>query len=70
MVDISRKTYERNGLESMADNKGILWLNEKHTGERLYHKHLWEITTNYHSEHRKRRYELVEELKKNAIEFL
>ena len=30
MVNISRKTYERNGIESVVDNDGILWLNEKH----------------------------------------
>ena len=24
MVDISRKTYERNGIEAIADNDGIL----------------------------------------------
>ena len=30
MVDISRKTYERNGIETIVDNDGILWLNEKH----------------------------------------
>ena len=29
MVDISRKTYERNGVETI-DSDGILWLNEKH----------------------------------------
>ena len=29
MVDISRKTYERNGVETI-DCDGILWLNEKH----------------------------------------
>ena len=28
MVDISRKTYERNGIETIVDNNGILWLNE------------------------------------------
>ena len=29
MVDISRKPYERNGIEAI-DNAGISWLNEKH----------------------------------------
>ena len=28
MVDISRKTYERNGIERV-DNELIFWLNEK-----------------------------------------
>ena len=30
MVDIRRKTYERNGIETILDNNGIMWLNEKH----------------------------------------
>ena len=28
MVDASRKTYERNSVETIVDNDGILWLNE------------------------------------------
>ena len=38
MVDISRKTYERNDIETMVDNDGILRLVEKH------HKYVREIT--------------------------
>ena len=30
MVDISRKTYERNDTEIIVDNNGILWLHENH----------------------------------------
>ena len=29
MTNISRKTYERNGIETVVDNDGILRLNEK-----------------------------------------
>ena len=29
MVDISRKMCKRNGVETTANNDGILWLNEK-----------------------------------------
>ena len=29
MVDKSRKTYERNGVETMVDIYGVMWLNEK-----------------------------------------
>ena len=29
MVDISRKMNERNGIETIVDNDGILWLNKK-----------------------------------------
>ena len=38
MVDISRETYERNGIETIVDNNRILWLNEKHKGEGLDYK--------------------------------
>ena len=47
MVDISKKTYERNGIETIVDNDRILWLSEKHIEEKLYHKNLREITTKY-----------------------
>ena len=30
IVDITRKTYERNGIETIVDNDGILWLNGKY----------------------------------------
>ena len=66
MVDISRNTYERNGIETIIDNDRILWLNEKHIEEGLDHKHLREITRKYNSNHRKHRYELIEEPKKQA----
>ena len=40
MVDINRKTYERNGIETTAANGGILWLNEKHIEEGLDNKNI------------------------------
>ena len=58
MFDISRETYERNGIETIADNDRILWLNEKHIEEGLDHENLREITIKYSSNHRKHRYEL------------
>ena len=30
MVDVSRKMYERDGIETKVDNDGILWSNKKH----------------------------------------
>ena len=63
MLDISRKTSERNSIE-IVDNDGILWWNEKHIEEELGHQKFQEITTKYHSDHRKHRYELVTEPKK------
>ena len=44
--------------EIKVDNDRILWLKEKHEKEGLDHKYLQEITTKYHSNHRKHRYEL------------
>ena len=38
MVDISRETYLRNITETIVDNDGILWLNEKHIEEGFYKK--------------------------------
>ena len=40
MVDISRETYERYGVETILDSDGILWLNGKHKEEGLDHKNL------------------------------
>ena len=61
MVNISRERYERNDIETIVDNDGILWLNEEHILDGLDHKNLREITIKYHSDHRKHRCELVEE---------
>ena len=55
MVDISRKTYEINGAETIIDNDGILWLNEKDI-KGLDHKKLQEITLKYLSDHRKHKH--------------
>ena len=41
-----------------------MWLNENYIEEGLDHKHLREVTIRYHSDHKKNRYELVEEPKK------
>ena len=35
MVDISRKTYERNAVETIVDNDGIFQLKEKRIEEGL-----------------------------------
>ena len=70
MVDRSRKTYERNGIEAIVDNDGILWLNKKHIEEQLDHEHLRIITLKYSlGYHNKHRYELVHEPKYSSIDF-
>ena len=40
MIDISRKTYERDCKETIVNNDGMLWLNEKHIKKGLGHKNL------------------------------
>ena len=49
MVDISKNTHERNGVYTIVDNDGILWLNEKHVEEGLDHKNVREISIKRHS---------------------
>ena len=39
--------YKLNGIETIADNNEILWLNEKHIEEGLDHKNLGEITIKF-----------------------
>ena len=63
MVDISRKTYEINVMETKIDNDGVLQLNVKHIEEGL---DLRQIKTNYNSNHRKHRCDLVEKPKKKV----
>ena len=58
MVDISRKTYERNSIETIVGNDEILWLNEEHIEERLDHKNLRGFTIKYNSNYRKHKYKL------------
>ena len=66
MVDIRRETYKKNGLETIVDNDGILWLNGKHIEEELDHKNLRAITLKYLSNHRKHIYEPVDKPEKQA----
>ena len=66
MVDISRKTYEKNGVGTIVDSDGILWLNEKQIEEELDHKTLGEIAVEYHSDHTKHRYKLKNKIKQKT----
>ena len=43
-VDKSRKTYERNGVQTIVDKNGILYLNEKNIEDRLDYKNLQDTT--------------------------
>ena len=57
IVDICRKTYERNGIEKIVGTGAILWLNEKHIVEGSDHKNMWEITITYHSNRKTDKYD-------------
>ena len=65
MVNKSRETNEKNCVETIVDNDGILWLNEKHITERLDHENLQVTPLKYLSDHKKYRYKLVDEQKNN-----
>ena len=60
MVDISRETYERDGVEVIVDSDAILWLNEKYIEEGL----------GYLSGHKTLRYKLVDKPKNKPTEHL
>ena len=64
MVNISKETYENNGIEVRVDGIGTLCLNEKHIEEKLGHKNLPVITNKYDQTYKKHRRELVNEPKK------
>ena len=70
MADISKEKYGKNGIETIVDNDGILWLNERHIEEGLDYKnlretqyHIIQITENKDMNQQKNQ-------KNNAIEFL
>ena len=46
--------YERNGVETIEDSDGILWLNEKHIKEGLDNKDLRPTTVKFLSNQRKK----------------
>ena len=58
MVNITRETYEANGIEVIADKLGKLWLSERHVEKKLGHKNLRVLTNQYPKEYKKQRSEL------------
>ena len=53
----------KDGIETILDKDGILWLNEKHKEKDLDHKNFLATTLSNHSKHR---YELIGEPKKQG----
>ena len=58
--------YKRNGIETIVNSDGILWLNEKRI-EGLDHKKLRVTRVKHPSVYRKHWYELVDEPKKKQV---
>ena len=48
IFDISRETYNRNGVETIVDSDETIWLNGKHIKERWDHKNSPIITRKHH----------------------
>ena len=69
MVNITKETYENNGIEVMADKFSKLWLSERHIQQQLGLKNLPALTNKYDEEHKKCRYELNES-KNDHVEYL
>ena len=53
MANITRETYEANGIEVITDKLGELWLNERHVQEQLGIKYLPALTNQYPKEYKK-----------------
>ena len=47
MANITKETYEANGIKVMADEFGKLWLNERHIQKQLGRKNLPALTNKY-----------------------
>ena len=55
MVNITKGTYENNGIEVIKDKFGELWLHERHV-QQLELKNLPAFTNKYSEEYKKCRY--------------
>ena len=52
MVNITKETYENNGIEVITDKFGKLWLNERHVQEKLELKNLPALTNKYDEQYK------------------
>ena len=69
MLNITKETYENNGIEVITDKLGELWLKERHVQQQLGHKNLRTVTNKYDKEYKKSISELNES-KINHVEDL
>ena len=63
MVNITKETYENNGIKVITDKIGELWLNKRHVQQQLGHKNLPALTNKYDEQYKKCRSELNESKK-------
>ena len=64
MLNITKETYENNGIEVMTDKLGELWLNERHVQQQLgRHKNFRTVTNKYDKEYKK----IISELNESKI---
>ena len=70
MVNITKETYENNGIEVITDKFGKLWLNERHIQQQLRLKNLPALTNKYDEEYKTCRYELSESKKQSCRRFI
>ena len=70
MVNITKETYENNGIEVITDELGALWLNERHVQQQLGHKNLSALTNKYDKQYKKCRSELNESKKQSYRRFI
>ena len=70
MANITRETYEANGIEVMTDEFDELWLNERHVQKQLRLKNLPALSNKYDQEYKKNRSELNESTKQPHRRFI
>ena len=70
MANITRETYEANGIEVITDEFGKLWSNERHVQKQLGHKNLPALTNQYPKEYIKHRSELNKSTKQLNRKFI
>ena len=70
MVNITKETYEANGIEVITDKDGRLWLNERHIQTQLGLKNLPTLTNKYDKEYKKQRSKLNESTKQSHRRFI
>ena len=68
MANITRETYEANGIEVITDKFGKLWLNERHIQKQIRLKNLPALINKYDKE--KNRSELNELTKQSHRRFI